>query len=61
MGTRTAIAYVRHPQRGLLALGGAVGFWAANIGILWASFKAFGGHVPSACWCRASSSGWRRT
>ncbi|HEX6652358.1 MAG TPA: lysylphosphatidylglycerol synthase transmembrane domain-containing protein [Thermoleophilaceae bacterium] len=46
MGTRTAIAYVRHPQRGLLALGGAVGFWAANIGILWASFKAFGGHVP---------------
>jgi uncharacterized protein (TIRG00374 family) len=46
MGTRTAIAYVRHPQRGLLALGGAFGFWAANIGILWASFKAFGGHVP---------------
>ena len=46
MGTRTAIAYVRHPQRGLLALSGAVGFWAANIGILWASFKAFGGHVP---------------
>ena len=46
MGTRTAIAYIRHPQRGLLALGGAVGFWAANIGILWAAFKAFGGHVP---------------
>jgi uncharacterized protein (TIRG00374 family) len=46
MGTRTAIAYVRHPQRGLLALSGAVGFWAANIGILWASFKAFGGEVP---------------
>jgi uncharacterized protein (TIRG00374 family) len=46
MGTRTAIAYVRHPQRGLLAVGGAAGFWAANIGILWASFKAFGGEVP---------------
>jgi uncharacterized protein (TIRG00374 family) len=46
MGTRTAIAYIRHPQRGLLALGGAAGFWAANIGILWASFKAFGGEVP---------------
>jgi uncharacterized protein (TIRG00374 family) len=46
MGTRTAIAYVRHPRRGLVAVGGAVGFWAANIGILWASFKAFGGHVP---------------
>jgi len=46
MGTRTAIAYIRHPRRGLLAVGGAVGFWAANIGILWASFKAFGGEVP---------------
>ncbi len=48
MGTRTAIAYVRHPSRGLLAVGGAAGFWAANIGILWASFEAFGGHVPFA-------------
>jgi uncharacterized protein (TIRG00374 family) len=48
MGTRTAIAYIRHPQRGLLAVGGAVGFWAANIGILWASFEAFGGDVPFA-------------
>ena len=27
---------------------GAVGFWAANIGILWASFEAFGGDVPFA-------------
>jgi putative heme transporter len=48
MGTRTAIAYIRHPRRGLLAVGGAVGFWAANIGILWASFEAFGGDVPFA-------------
>ena len=47
-GTRTAIAYVRHPRRGALALGGAVGFWAANIGVLWASFEAFGGDVPFA-------------
>jgi putative heme transporter len=47
-GTRTAIAYIRHPQRGLLAVGGAAGFWAANIGVLWASFEAFGGHVPFA-------------
>jgi uncharacterized protein (TIRG00374 family) len=45
-GVRTAIAYIRHPQRGLLAVGGAVGFWAANIGVLWASFEAFGGDVP---------------
>jgi uncharacterized protein (TIRG00374 family) len=46
MGTRTAIAYIRHPRRGLLAVGGAVGFWAANIAVLWASFEAFGGSVP---------------
>jgi putative heme transporter len=45
-GVRTAIAYIRHPGRGLPAVGGAVGFWAANIGILWASFEAFGGDVP---------------
>jgi uncharacterized protein (TIRG00374 family) len=45
-GIRTAIAYVRHPRRGALAIAGAIGFWAANIGVLWASFKAFGGHVP---------------
>ena len=42
---RTAIDYLRHPQRGALAVAGAVGFWAANIGILWASFEAFGGDV----------------
>src|SRR5262249_50942971 len=32
-GTRTAISYVRHARRGGLALFGAVGYWAANIGI----------------------------
>jgi uncharacterized protein (TIRG00374 family) len=47
-GTRTAISYVRSPRRGVLAVGGAVGFWAANIGVLWASFEAFGGDVPIA-------------
>jgi uncharacterized protein (TIRG00374 family) len=45
-GTRTAIAFVRDPSRGGMALAGAVGFWAANIGILWASFHAYGIHVP---------------
>ena len=45
-GVRTAIAYVRHPSRGALAVVGAVGFWAANIAVLWASFEAFGGDVP---------------
>jgi uncharacterized protein (TIRG00374 family) len=47
-GVRTAIAYVRHPRRGALAVGGAIGFWAANIAVLWASFEAFGGSVPIA-------------
>jgi uncharacterized protein (TIRG00374 family) len=47
-GTRTALAYLRHPSRGALAVTGAVGFWAANIAILWASFEAFGGDVPFA-------------
>ena len=45
-GTRTAIAFVRHPSSGALAVGGAIGFWAANIGILWASFHAFDVAVP---------------
>jgi uncharacterized protein (TIRG00374 family) len=44
-GVRTAIDYVRHPSRGALAIAGAVGFWAANVGVLWASFEAFGGNV----------------
>jgi uncharacterized protein (TIRG00374 family) len=47
-GTRTAMAFVREPSRGGLALAGAVGFWAANIAILWASFNAFGADVPVA-------------
>jgi uncharacterized protein (TIRG00374 family) len=47
-GIRTAIAFVRNPSRGALAVGGALGFWAANIGVLWASFEAFGGDVPVA-------------
>jgi uncharacterized protein (TIRG00374 family) len=41
IGTRGAIAFVRDPSRGGLALIGAIGFWAAQIAILWASFKAF--------------------
>jgi uncharacterized protein (TIRG00374 family) len=47
-GTRTAIDFVRNPSRGGMAVGGAVGFWAANIGILWAAFHAFDVHVPLA-------------
>jgi uncharacterized protein (TIRG00374 family) len=47
-GTRTAMALVRHPSSGLLAIGGAVGFWATNIAVLWACFHAFGEAVPKA-------------
>lgn len=47
-GVRTAIDYVRRPRRGGLAVAGAVGYWAANIATLWASFEAFGGDVPFA-------------
>jgi uncharacterized protein (TIRG00374 family) len=45
-GTRTAMDFVRHPSSGALAIGGAMGFWAANIAILWASFHAFDVSVP---------------
>jgi uncharacterized protein (TIRG00374 family) len=45
-GTKTAITFVRHPSSGAMAFGGAVGFWGANIAILWASFHAFDVSVP---------------
>jgi uncharacterized membrane protein YbhN (UPF0104 family) len=47
-GLRFALGLFAHPSRGGLAVLGAAGFWAANIGILWASFKAFGIEVPIA-------------
>jgi uncharacterized protein (TIRG00374 family) len=45
-GVRTAIDYMRHPWRSANATAGAFGWWAGNIGILWASFHAFGVNVP---------------
>jgi uncharacterized protein (TIRG00374 family) len=45
-GVRTAIAYLRRPWRSAGAIAGAVGWWAGNIGILWASFHAFDVSVP---------------
>jgi uncharacterized protein (TIRG00374 family) len=48
VGVREALAFVREPSRGGLAVLGAIGFWAAQIGILWASFKAFDVSVPLA-------------
>jgi uncharacterized protein (TIRG00374 family) len=47
-GFRFALGLFAHPSRGGLAVLGAAGFWAANIGILWAAFHAFGVHVPLA-------------
>ena len=47
-GARAAIGYLRTGRQGWLAVSGAIGFWAANIGILWASFMAFGEAVPFA-------------
>jgi uncharacterized protein (TIRG00374 family) len=47
-GTRTALSLLRHPSSGLLGILGAAGFWAANIGVLWACFHAFGEDVPKA-------------
>ena len=47
-GLRFAAHLLLHPSRGGLAVVGAAGYWAANIGILWASFQAFGVHVPIA-------------
>ncbi|MGK2932321.1 MAG: lysylphosphatidylglycerol synthase transmembrane domain-containing protein, partial [Solirubrobacterales bacterium] len=45
-GVRVALKLVAHPTRAGLAIIGAIGFWAANVGILWASFKAFGIAIP---------------
>lgn len=45
-GVRTALGHLRDPRSAALTLGAAVGYWAANIGVLWASFKAFGVEVP---------------
>jgi uncharacterized protein (TIRG00374 family) len=47
-GTRTALSIMRHPSSGSLGLIGAVGFWAANIAVLWACFHSFGESVPKA-------------
>ena len=46
VGIREALAFIREPSRGGIAIGGAIGFWAAQIGILWAAFHAFDAEVP---------------
>ncbi|HEU4392700.1 MAG TPA: lysylphosphatidylglycerol synthase transmembrane domain-containing protein [Solirubrobacterales bacterium] len=47
-GFRFVLGLFTHPSRGGLAVLGAGGYWAASIGVLWASFHAFGVHVPLA-------------
>lgn len=47
-GFRFSLSLFAHPSKGGLAVIGAAGFWAANIGILWACFHAFGVQVPIA-------------
>jgi uncharacterized protein (TIRG00374 family) len=47
-GLRRAFDLISHPRRGALALLGAAGFWATQVAILWASFRAFGISVPIA-------------
>jgi uncharacterized protein (TIRG00374 family) len=47
-GFRFALSLFAHPSRGGLAVIGAAGYWAACIGVLWASFHAFGVQVPLA-------------
>ncbi len=45
-GLRFAFHLFAHPSTGGLAVLGAAGYWAASIGVLWASFHAFGVQVP---------------
>ena len=42
---RDALAHLRHPDP---ALAGAILFWACQVGVLWASFHAFGDAPPLA-------------
>jgi uncharacterized membrane protein YbhN (UPF0104 family) len=44
-GIRDAAAHLRSRDPALV---GAIAFWAFQIGVLWASFRAFGGRVPTA-------------
>lgn len=45
-GVRSAWNFVRDPRKGWPAVIGAVGFWASQVMILWASFMALGLTIP---------------
>jgi uncharacterized protein (TIRG00374 family) len=44
-GMRDALTHLRHPD---VSLAGAVAFWACQVGVLWAAFRAFGEPPPIA-------------
>jgi uncharacterized protein (TIRG00374 family) len=48
MGVRTAFDRLRDRETAVLAVAGAACYWGANIGVLWASFHAYGVEVPFA-------------
>jgi uncharacterized protein (TIRG00374 family) len=45
-GVRTAVDRLRDPHTGWLAVSGGTLYWGGNIGVLWASFHAYGVDVP---------------
>jgi uncharacterized protein (TIRG00374 family) len=45
-GVRTAWDRLHDRDTALLAVGGSLLYWAGNIGVLWASFHAYGVEVP---------------
>jgi uncharacterized protein (TIRG00374 family) len=45
-GVRTAVDRLRDPHTSWLAFGGGLLYWGGNIGVLWASFHAYGVNVP---------------
>jgi uncharacterized protein (TIRG00374 family) len=45
-GVRTAWDRLQERDTALLAVGGSILYWGGNIGVLWASFHAYGVEVP---------------
>jgi uncharacterized protein (TIRG00374 family) len=45
-GVRTAIDRLRDPRTRWLAVLGGIFYWGGNIAVLWATFHAYGVHVP---------------
>ena len=56
IGVREAISYMREPKRGGLAVGGAIGFWAAQIAILVGGLQGVSASIPRWRWSSRGSS-----